>query len=101
MASQSDGHANPTRIRVRPRGSYGFDAPKFLPFWALLILADLADAVVSRHLGPLVVAAVIVACGCLGLYASFSPTWRFISCTPRPGAGRSSFNPATAKVFIR
>lgn len=70
MASQSDGHANPTRARVRRRGSYGLDAPRLLPFWALLILADVVDAVISRHVGPLVAAVVIVACGCLGLYAS-------------------------------
>ncbi len=52
------------------RGSYGLDAPRLLPIFALLVLADLADGIFSWSAGPFIAAAVILGCGCLGLYAS-------------------------------
>jgi arsenite methyltransferase len=54
----------------RRRGSYGIDAPRLLPIFALLVLADVADGVFSRSAGPLLTAAIILGLGCFGLYAS-------------------------------
>lgn len=52
------------------KGSYGLDAPRLLPFAALLIAGNIALGVVTRSVGPLIGAAAIVAFLCFGLYAS-------------------------------
>jgi len=70
MPSRDQIHAGPTRSGVQRRGSYGIDAPKLLPVFALLLLANVVDGVASRSVGPFVASAFIGACGCLGLYAS-------------------------------
>lgn len=70
MVSPSDDPAQAKRTVGRRRGSYGLDAPKLLPIFALLVLADLADGVFSRSIEPIVAAAVILGCGFLGFYAS-------------------------------
>lgn len=70
MLSPTDDCTRAKRTAVRRQGSYGLDAPRLLPIFALLVLADLADGIFSRSIGPLVAASVILACGALGFYAS-------------------------------
>jgi arsenite methyltransferase len=62
--------SGPVKAQARRRGSYGIDAPKLLPFLVLLLIANLADGVVSRKPWPLLGAAVILGCAGLGFYAS-------------------------------
>ena len=57
-------------MNPKRRGSYGLDAPRLLPIFALLVLAEIADGIFSRHIVPLVAAAVILGLGGFGLYAS-------------------------------
>jgi arsenite methyltransferase len=55
---------------ARKKGSYGIDAPYLLPIPALLIVFNIAEAILSRTAWPLVPAALIAACMACGLYAS-------------------------------
>jgi len=61
---------NLTGTQARRRGSYGIDAPRLLPVLAALLIANLADGVISGAPWPFVGAAVILGCASLGLYAS-------------------------------
>ena len=70
MPFHGQGVTGTKRAEVRRRGSYGIDAPRLLPVFALLVLADVADGVFSRSAGPLVAAAIILGLGGFGLYAS-------------------------------
>ncbi|MGH9205836.1 MAG: class I SAM-dependent methyltransferase [Acidimicrobiales bacterium] len=63
-----DTHAK--RINARRKGSYGIDAPRLLPIFGLLILANIVNGVISRTVWGFVGAAIIAGCGGLGLYAS-------------------------------
>lgn len=58
------------RQHVRPKGSYGIDAPYLLPVLALLFIANLVQGVVSGKLWPFLGAALILGCAALGFYAS-------------------------------
>jgi arsenite methyltransferase len=58
------------RQHVRPKGSYGIDAPYLLPVLALLFIANLVEGVMSGKLWPFLGAALIVGCAALGFYAS-------------------------------
>lgn len=59
-----------TRQNVRPKGSYGIDAPRLLPVLALLLIANLVQGVMSGKLWPILGAMVILGCAGLGFYAS-------------------------------
>src|SRR5215510_7032419 len=54
----------------RRRGSYGVDAPQLLPFLAVLVVGNIASALISRRPWPLLGAAAVLACGGVGLHAS-------------------------------
>jgi len=63
--------SGPAAIELaRRRGSYGIDAPYFLPVPALLILANLVNGVISKSLWPFLAASLIIGCTAFGLYAS-------------------------------
>jgi arsenite methyltransferase len=70
MTPQDQGRIPRARTGSERKGSYGIDAPKLLPFFALILLAQVGVGVATRSAGPLLGAAVVLACGCLGLYAS-------------------------------
>lgn len=59
-----------SRQNVRPKGSYGIDAPYLLPVLALLLIANLVQGVMSGKLWPFLGAALILGCAALGFYAS-------------------------------
>ncbi|MBM2616624.1 class I SAM-dependent methyltransferase [Actinoplanes sp. LDG1-06] len=54
----------------KPPGSYGIDAPRLLIVPALLMVAGLVQAVLSRTLWPVIGTVLIAACCGLGFYAS-------------------------------
>lgn len=58
------------RQSVRPKGSYGIDAPRLLPVLVLLFFANLVQGLWSGKLWPILGAVVILGCAGLGFYAS-------------------------------
>lgn len=59
-----------SRQHVRPKGSYGIDAPRLLPVLALLFIANLVQGAMSGKLWPFLGAVLILGCAALGFYAS-------------------------------
>ena len=59
-----------SRQDVRPKGSYGIDAPYLLPVLALSCIANLVQGVMSGKFWPFLCAAMILSCAALGFYAS-------------------------------
>jgi SAM-dependent methyltransferase len=70
----SDTQTAATRISLAgqfPRkGSYGIDAPYFLPILGILFAINAVNAVISRKIPPLIAALLILFCGFWGLHAS-------------------------------
>jgi arsenite methyltransferase len=62
--------ATPRTVPVRRNGTYGIDAPGYLPFLGILLLANIAFAVASASVWPFLGAGVILASAVSGLYAS-------------------------------
>jgi SAM-dependent methyltransferase len=56
--------------RIPRKGSYGIDAPYFLPILGILFAFNMVNAVVSRKILPLIAAMVILFCGFWGLHTS-------------------------------
>src|SRR5215467_3345962 len=52
------------------KGSYGIDAPYLLPIPIVLILLNVANAIISRTAWPLLAGGILILCICFGLYAS-------------------------------
>jgi len=59
-----------TIVDDKPQGSYGIDAPRLLPLFGLLVVANLASGIVSSTLWPFLGAAALLTCGACGLHAS-------------------------------
>jgi SAM-dependent methyltransferase len=59
-----------SRQNVRPKGSYGIDAPRLLPVLALLFIANIVQGVMSGKLWPILGGVAILGCAGLGFYAS-------------------------------
>ncbi len=57
-------------VPIRRNGSYGIDAPYYLPFLGLLFVANIAAGVTSASIWPFLGAGVILASAVSGLYAS-------------------------------
>ena len=57
-------------MRVRRYGSYGVDAPYLLPILGVLLAVNVWQGIVSGSIWPFIGAAVVLACGACGLYAS-------------------------------
>ena len=57
-------------VQARRKGSYGVDAPYLLPVLGALLAANIVQGIVSGSVGPFVGAAILLACGACGLYAS-------------------------------
>src|SRR6266481_2497670 len=54
----------------RRKGSYGIDAPYLLPIPLILMVVNIANAIICRTIWPLIAAALIGASMACGLYAS-------------------------------
>ena len=70
MSTAVGGTANTSGSRPHRKGSYGIDAPKLLPALGTLVAVNIANGVISGTVWPYLAAAVVMGCGCLGLYAS-------------------------------
>ncbi len=71
--SSGSGRAAPPKPRttlVRRNGAYGIDAPYLIPFFGVLLIANVANGVISHSVWPFVGAATILACAGCGLYVS-------------------------------
>jgi ubiquinone/menaquinone biosynthesis C-methylase UbiE len=63
-------HSMTADARTRRQGSYGIDAPYLLPIPALLLIAGVAQGVLSRAALPFVGAGLVAACMACGLHTS-------------------------------
>src|SRR5262252_6823253 len=55
---------------LRRNGSYGLDAPYLLPVPLIIIIANVANGIISRSPWPFVGVGLVAVCSALGLYAS-------------------------------